>query len=611
MVSGTFHDFKEVILVVPISFCTFVRMKRLTYIIYTFCGVLLLLSCGQRYDSTLIAIDSIADADADSAAVLLSRVDTVEISEANRMYYHLLRAKVDDKRDVLEMTDEQAEQLVTYFEDDGDERLLPTAYYYGGRICVENSNAPQALDYFRKAEVLLTDDHIRPMPEDDHEKALLSKVYSQMGYLFVYRKMYDEARQCSEQSYKLDKAIRDTIGMIFNLRDIGISYKWADKEREALPYFYQARILAIEANDEFMKTSVCLQLAGAYLDLNKVDSAKKYAIPLLKTIEQTDSSAVLCLISKIYQKSNQIDSARYYSQLLLKHGKKYALCQAHQILAEINIRKNRSAEALQHYREYQELKYWIDKANSTEDIALANSAYNYQKKETENYELKIENDHKEKILLVTIAAIVVLVLVFFLFFNRYRHKQAAKLKELERIKEELFRQSEEYRQQSRQQIAELEVQLQDAGTTNDELRQQLENEKGKLEASLEMAIVKEREAKQSLRIIRDSKPYRQILHLTNEGTPQAITDEDWKELSAFVNQEYKGFTTRLNELCGKMSELEYRVCLLIKADTDLNKMAEILIKAQPTISTTRSRLYHKAFGKKGHAKDWDAVIKAL
>lgn len=586
-------------------------MKRLTYIIYTFCGVLLLLACGQRYEPALIAIDSIANANPDSAAVLLSRVDTVEFSEANRMYYYLLRAKVDDQRDALDMTDEQAEQLVTYFEDDGDERLLPTAYYYGGRICVENSNAPQALDYFRKAEVLLTNDHTRPMPEDNQDKALLSKVYSQMGYLFVDRRMYDEARQCSEQSYELDKAIRDTIGMIFNLRDIGISYKWADKEREALPYFYQARTLANEANDEFMKTSVCLQLAGTYLDLNKVDSAKKYALPLLKTIEQTDSSAVLCFTSKLYQKSNQIDSAEYYSQLLLKHGKKDAICEAHQILAEINIRKNRSTEALQHYQKYQELKYWINKANSTADIAQANSAYNYQKKEAENYELKIENDHKEKILLVTIAGIVVLVLVFFLFFNRYRHRQATKLKELERIKEELFRQSEEYRQQSRQRIAELEVQLQDAGTTNDELRQQLENEKGKLEASLEMAIVKEREAKQSLRIIRDSNAYRQILRLTNDGSPQTITDEDWKELSAIINQEYKGFTIRLNELCGKMSDLEYRVCLLIKADTDLNRMAEILIKAQPTISTTRSRLYQKAFGKKGHAKDWDAVIKSL
>lgn len=572
---------------------------------------MLLCACGHRYDARLTAIDSIIEDHADSAQVLLEAFDTSDASTANRMYHRMLLVKVSDHLDQLDATTEEAEQLVTYFEDDGDEHLLPIAYYYGGRICAEADNVPQALDYFHKAEILLTDDHSLPMPKGDRDKSLLSKVYSQMGYLFVYRNMYEEARRCSQKSYELDKAIQDTVGMIFNLRDIGISYKWADKERDALPYFYQAKYLADEVQDVYMQASISLQLSGTYLDINKLDSAKKYGLPLLNTIAQTDSSAVLSLISNICYKDKNIDSATYFSQLLLRHGRKDAQCHAHRILAEINIRKNRSAEALRHYQAYQELKYWIDKANSTEEIAQANSAYNYQKKEAENYELKIENDRKEKILLMTVAAIIVLVLVFFLFFNRYRHRQAAKRKELERIKEEQFRQSEEYRKQSRQRIAELEVQLQDAGTANDNLRQQLEKEKGKLEASLEMAILKERESKQSLCIIRDSNVYCRILRLTNEGSPQAITDEDWQELSSIINQECKGFTRRLNELCGKLSEIEYRVCLLIKADTDLNKVAEILIKAQPTISTTRSRLYQKAFGKKGSAKDWDAVVMSL
>lgn len=185
----------------------YVGMKQFFYILYALCG-LLLLSCGQRKGGALAVIESIADTDADSAAVLLSQYDTLEASVADMMYYKLLCAKVKDRRDELDMSDAQAEQLVTYFEEDGDYRLLPTAYYYGGRICSENSNAPQALAYFRKAEVLLTDNHTRPMPDDDCDKALLSKVYSQMGYLFVDRRMYDDARQCSEQSYELDKAIR-------------------------------------------------------------------------------------------------------------------------------------------------------------------------------------------------------------------------------------------------------------------------------------------------------------------------------------------------------------------------------------------------------------------
>ena len=584
-------------------------MNRLHLILAILC-CMLLCACGHRYDARLTAIDSIIEDHADSAQVLLEAFDTSDASTANRMYHRLLLVKVSDHLDQLDATTEEAEQLVTYFEDDGDEHLLPIAYYYGGRICAEADNVPQALDYFHKAKILLTDDHSLPMPKGDRDKSLLSKVYSQMGYLFVYRNMYEEARRCSQKSYELDKAIRDTVGMIFNLRDIGISYKWADKERDALPYFYQARTLANKAHDEFMKTSVCLQLAGTYLDINKLDSAKKYGLPLLNTIAQTDSSAVLSLISNICYKDKNIDSATYFSQLLLKHGKKDALCEAHRILAEINIRKNRSAEALRHYQAYQELKYWIDKANSTEEIAQANSAYHYQKIEAENYELKIENDRKEKIFLMTVAAIIVLVLVFFLFFNRYRHRQAAKLKELERIKNEQHLQSEKYIAKNQQRIAELEEQLQHVSALNADQRREMESEKAKLTSSNEIARLRNVESKRALDNIRSSSVFIRMMDLAEHNMPQKISDDDWQELEAVITRECDKFKQEINRLCHP-NPIEYRVCLLLKARVEPVKIAVMIMRAKNSVSSIRSRLYQKAFGSKGSAKDWDEVIYSL
>lgn len=565
-----------------------------------FCAVLS--SCHRQYPHALTAADSLADATPDSAWQLLLSLDTTSLSQREQMYRRLLLYKTADGLDRLTATVDDAEQLVGYYETDGDPSLLPQAYYYGGRICAERSNAPQALSYFRKAEALL---------QGGPHLSLLSKVYSQMGYLFVDRRMYGEARACAEKSYECDKAINDTVGMIYNLRDIGVSYKWADREKEALPYFYQAKELADMTQNEFMRTSAGLELAATYLDMNELDSVRKYVFPLLLTIAQTDSSAVYSVIAEFYHQSNRADSAEYYSQMLLKHGRKVAQCRAHQILTEINIKKSRPTEALRHYREHQELKYRIDKENSTEEIAQANSAYNYQQKEAENYELKAANSRQELLLAVLVGGILVIALVFLLFFNRYRHRQSAKLKELERIRNEQFRQSEHFIAQSKLRIAELETALQNADTANMGLQQQLENEKRKLNASLEMAILKERESKRSLQVIKDSEAYRHILQMTRNGVPQNITADDWQELDAVVNREHEGFTRRLYELCGRMSELEHHVCLLLKADTDLVLVAEILIKAQPTISTVRSRLYQKAFGRKGSAKDWDAVIQTL
>ena len=606
---GTFNDFKEVILAVPISFCTFVRMKRLSYIVCTLCG-LLLFSCGQRYEPALIAIDSIADAEADSAAVLLSGVDTVEFSEADRMYYHLLCAKVDDKRDVLDMTDEQAEQLVTYFEDDGDERLLPTAYYYGGRICVENSNAPQALDYFRKAEILLTDDHIRPMPEEDRDKALLSKVYSQMGYLFVYRKMYDEARQCSEQSYELDKAIRDTIGMIFNLRDIGTSYTWADQDWEALPYYNQARLLAIKAHDDIMRHDLEMSLASAYTKTNNLDSAKYYARRIIEEITPIDSSAVYSIASKMYYAVHQTDSAELLLNRLLQLGTKQAQCYAHKTLTKICIQNNQPIEALAHYEKSQTLKDSLDKEYSTSAIAQANSAYNYQSKERENYQLRLDNEHAKLILLSFIGIVIIIALTSVFFFNRYRHRQAEKLKELERIRNEQYQQSERYIEENRQRIAELEKQLQQSSALSYEQRKEIENEKAKLSSSNEIAILRNNENKRVLDNIRSSSVFLRMMDMAEQNMPQKISDDDWHELEIVINREHNNFKQRIDSLC-RPNPVEYRVCLLLKAQVEPVKIALIIMRAKNSVSSIRSRLYQKAFGRKGSAKDWDEVIYSL
>lgn len=585
-------------------------MKRLTYIIYTFCGVLLLLACGQRYEPALIAIDSIANANPDSAAVLLSGVDTVEISEANRMYYYLLCAKIDDKRDALDMTDEQAEQLVTYFEDDGDERLLPTAYYYGGRICVENSNAPQALDYFRKAEVLLTNDHTRPMPEENRDKALLSKVYSQMGYLFVNRRMYDEARQCSEQSYELDKAIRDTIGMIFNLRDIGTSYTWADQDWEALPYYNQARLLAIKAHDDVMRHDLEMSLASAYTKTNNLDSAKYYARRIIEEITPIDSSAVYSIASKMYYAVHQTDSAELLLNRLLQLGTKQAQCYAHKTLTKICIQNNQPIEALAHYEKSQTLKDSLDKEYSTSAIAQANSAYNYQSKERENYQLRLDNEHAKLILLSFIGIVIIIAITSVFYFNRYRHRQTEKLKELERIKNEQYLQSEKYIEENKQRIAELEEQLQQPSTMSSDQRNEIESEKAKLSSFNEIAILKNVENKRALNCIRTSVIFMHIMDLAENNLPQKISANDWNELRTVINQEYNDFTQKLNQLCSP-TETEERVCLLLKAHVEPVKIALIIMHAKNSVSSIRSRLYKKAFGQKGSAKDWDEVIYSL
>lgn len=86
--------------------------------------------------------------------------------------------------------------------------------------------------------------------------------------------------------------------------------------------------------------------------------------------------------------------------------------------------------------------------------------------------------------------------------------------------------------------------------------------------------------------------------------------KDWNELEQRLKVVYPAFSAALYQLPG-MSRTEYQVCLLTKIRTTPNEMAGVLKKEPSSISSTRGRLYHKYFDRKGGAKEWDEFILSL
>ena len=135
------------------------------------------------------------------------------------MYYQLLCIKANDKAYIRHTSDSLILLVLHYYIEKRDERHLPEAYYYAGRVYRDLEDAPQALDYFEKA--------IDALPINEGYQ-LKSKIYSQMGTLFLYQKTYDEALKMFKEAQKCDIALKDSANMVFNLRDIADSYSCVD-----------------------------------------------------------------------------------------------------------------------------------------------------------------------------------------------------------------------------------------------------------------------------------------------------------------------------------------------------------------------------------------------
>lgn len=94
------------------------------------------------------------------------------------------------------------------------------------------------------------------------------------------------------------------------------------------------------------------------------------------------------------------------------------------------------------------------------------------------------------------------------------------------------------------------------------------------------------------------------------ATGQRMKDDDWSDIESQIRRICPGFGSQLRGLHA-MSELEYQVCLLIKLRISPTDIAAVLSRDASTISTVRSRLFKKVFGRKGGAREWDDFILSI
>ena len=105
-----------------------------------------------------------------------------------------------------------------------------------------------------------------------------------------------------------------------------------------------------------------------------------------------------------------------------------------------------------------------------------------------------------------------------------------------------------------------------------------------------------------------SPVYLRIKEYLNDG--RSMNQGDWRDLTEAVDGVYSGFSEKLFSLY-RMSEQDYHVSLLIKIRIQPKDIATLTAHSKESVASTRSRLYHKVFGKKGSTKDWDDFILSI
>ena len=210
-----------------------------------------------------------------------------------------------------------------------------------------------------------------------------------------------------------------------------------------------------------------------------------------------------------------------------------------------------------------------------------------------------------------IMASVTYVVLFIVAVQNSRRKillLQERLNKVHAMKEEQLANSNQNIEQNLQRIAQLESIIQKLGNENSMLRLELEEQKARLDYANTIAMIENEKREQAETVIFGSDVYLRMKSLLAQG--RSMNDHDFVELNQVVNSVYTNFTERLYSLC-KLSNHEFRVCLLVKVRVQPKDIATLTAHSKEGIATTRSRLYQKVFGKKGSSKEWDDFVLSL
>ena len=416
--------------------------------------------------------------------------------------------------------------------------------YHEALALMEKGDAPSALKKLEEAGRQARTDSLRALVE------------SQKGTLYFSQRLLDRSLACYQRAYKIDSLARDTVGLIYDLRDMGNVYRAClSSEDSCLICFEQARQLAIATQNLPMQRDVESQLAAYHLYRNHLTEARRLLMPAMKYINDDNQSGLLFMMADLYHRSGQRDSASLFYHELLSKGALYARRSAHCVLAEYALADGKTDEALQHLKQYEVLTDSAHAASDAEALRRMSAIYDYSQAQQ-------QAAHYQTRLIVAVAAVALLLVLlasFILYGRRKRDIYRIRLQRLEQL---------------------------------------LEKAKRGVEGT-------------AVPPIPPSPPIIQKMNrLLNDVRQEAFTDDDFHELESAIEQSHPGFLFQLQDFC-RLSPQERRVCLLLKAEVPPVGIAQLTAHSKQSVTNTRSRLYKKAFGRAGTPAEWDEFVHSL
>ena len=576
-------------------------------VIFLLLIIMLLASCAgnRKYDDLMQRADSIMNVNDDSAKVAIRMLDGVksqlpEFSQAQKMRYELLRHKAMNKACITFTSDSVMKEVVDYYDHHGsaNERML--ANYVLGCVYRDLHEAPMALEYYNKA----TEQADTTAADCDY--GTLYRVYSQMGFLFSKQYLPYQELNAFDKAEKYAYLAKDTLNAIINYQNKGEAYGYLGKKDSVIASNLQAAKLFKKHGNDYAAAIAFGCNYDYYIEKKDSINAKKAFEAYNSTGYEGNSNYEDAKAYVLYQKGtyylfvNKQDSAYDNLSLSFKICKSYSIKAATtKALAQYYAKVNQPAMAMKYALQSSEYNDSdLIEARKTQ-LQQVQAMYDYSR----NQEIARRAELKAKRSTQMNYMIVFACVVLFLFLSYvYRKQLALKKKRIAASKlvyEDCLLKLKRLQEEKAQLVAEKDKKLAQIITEKENAISKLVSEIHDIQNRYSLSSMSD-----AYLVLKNSSIYKKIQCI--EAHPlEEMNEEDWTELADTVEELIPNFIPMLKN---RVSDRDYRICLLIRLGIPASLMARLLNLSDAAISKSRKTMLKKLCGKVGKPKEFDEYV---
>ena len=239
-------------------------MKKIIWILVV---IAVFTGCHEARHPLLKEAADIVHQHPDSARVIISKVDTASLSEADRMEYRLLKIMTDYI--VLHQAD--GDSLITtcvdYYDKHGDAWHRGSPNYYRGGI--RRHLLGRTFDAIKDYKVAET------IAEDADDELLKNMVYDNLAYAnyncFNHLLILEYSQKYLESSRRMNDSVMTLRGLQF----CASAYAYMDQSDSAYAYIFRSMDY-IDLADSILRADIYHNIAAMYEERGDVENARKY-----------------------------------------------------------------------------------------------------------------------------------------------------------------------------------------------------------------------------------------------------------------------------------------------------------------------------------------------